>query len=72
MRQGCSAVIIPIGVISFIGTPGGQYLIQYAGTLAFPLNWITISTNTAGPTGQYSITDSISNVMQRYYRSVIP
>jgi hypothetical protein len=58
--------------ISFIGTPGGQYLIQAASTLGLPLNWLTLSTNTAGVNGLYSITDSFSNFAQRYYRSVIP
>jgi hypothetical protein len=58
--------------ISFRGTPGAQYLIQATSTLNLPLVWTTISTNTASASGLYSYTDSISNFMLRYYRSVIP
>ncbi len=58
--------------VMFTGTPGAQYLIQAASTLNLPLNWVTISTNTAALNGQYSFTDSLGNFIQRYYRSVIP
>jgi hypothetical protein len=58
--------------ISFTGTPNAQYLIQAASTLNLPLIWTTIFTVTAGSDGNYSYTDSISNFVLRYYRSVIP
>jgi hypothetical protein len=58
--------------ISFTGTPGAQYLIQAANSLFLPLNWVTVSTTTAGLNGQYSVTASLDDFLQRYYRSVIP
>jgi hypothetical protein len=55
--------------VQFAGTPGVQYVVQAATSLAPPIAWVNISTNTAGPDGLWTITDSVANNPQRFYRS---
>ena len=54
--------------VTFAGVPGAQYVVQATANLA-PASWVNISTNVAGPDGFWTITDSITNRPQRFYRS---
>lgn len=55
--------------VAFSATPNFTYLVQATTNLAAP-QWITISTNTAGPDGTWSILDlDATNHPVRFYRS---
>jgi hypothetical protein len=58
-------------LVTFAGTPGAQYLVQASDTLA-ATSWENVSTNTAGPDGQWTFIDSKDGHSARFYRSVIP
>lgn len=58
--------------ITFSGTPGGTYLVQASTNLALPSAWQTISTNIAATNGQWTLVQSTTNYLQRYFRSAKP
>ena len=58
--------------ITFSGTPGGTYLVQASTNLASPTAWQTISTNTAAANGQWTLLESTTNYVQRFFRSAKP
>jgi hypothetical protein len=53
------------------GTPGGQYLVQAKDDLA-SMPWSNISTNIAGTNGLWTLTESVTNHVQRFFRSAKP
>jgi len=58
--------------MTFTGTPGASYVVQASTNLASPAAWQTISTNTAAVNGQWTILESTTNYVQRYFRSAKP
>jgi hypothetical protein len=58
--------------ITFSGAPGETYLVQASTNLASPAVWQTISTNTAAANGQWTLLESTTNYVQRYFRSAKP
>jgi hypothetical protein len=58
--------------ITFLGTPGAQYVVQTATNLAVSTEWANVSTNTAGADGRWTFTDSTTSGTQRFYRSAKP
>jgi hypothetical protein len=56
--------------LSFVSPPGSTNLVQMATNLAPPVLWQTISTNMAGPDGDWQFTDpNTANSPERFYRS---
>jgi hypothetical protein len=53
------------------GTPGGQYLVQANDDLA-SMPWSNISTNIAGTNGLWTLTESVTNHVQWFFRSAKP
>ena len=60
------------GTVTFSGTPGAEYLVQASIDLGSPASWTSVSTNTAGIDGQWSLTDSTTAQLVRFYRSAKP
>lgn len=59
--------------VTFFGTPGTQYLVQSAPSLAPPVSWTNVATNTAGTDGRWTFTDtSVLSQVQRYFRAAKP
>jgi hypothetical protein len=58
--------------VTFTGTPGSQYLIQATANLSAPSAWAIVATNTAGPDGSCTFTDSKTTQPQRFYRALSP
>lgn len=58
--------------VTFAGIPGAHYLVQSVSNLARPTMWEVVSTNTAGTDGQWTFTDSLTGLTQRFYRSTQP
>jgi hypothetical protein len=59
--------------MTFAGTPGAEYLVLATTDLASPGSWVNMSTNTAGPTGQWTYTDNdITSYAQRFFRAAKP
>ena len=58
--------------ITFEGTPGAQYLVQAVSNLGQSADWENVSTNTAGPDGRWTFTESMAAHSQRFYRSAKP
>jgi hypothetical protein len=58
-------------IVTFEGTPGGQYLVQTTDALA-SMPWSNISTNVAGPDGVWTVTESMTNHVQQFFRSAKP
>jgi hypothetical protein len=58
--------------VTFQGTPGAQYLIQAVSDLGQSAGWENVSTNTAGPDGSWTFTESMAAHARRFYRSAIP
>jgi hypothetical protein len=59
-------------MITFSGTPGATYTIQASTNLALPNAWQIHSTNTAAANGQWTLLESTTNYLQRYFRSAKP
>ncbi|MCX6930043.1 MAG: YDG domain-containing protein, partial [Verrucomicrobia bacterium] len=57
--------------VTFAGTPDAGYVVQASDSLAPPA-WENVSTNTAGPDGQWTFTESTEHHPVRFYRSAIP
>jgi hypothetical protein len=58
--------------VTFQGTPGAKYLVQAVSDLGQSAGWENVSTNTAGPDGRWTFTESMAAHAQRYYRSATP
>jgi hypothetical protein len=58
--------------VTFQGTPGARYLVQAVSNLGQSAGWENVSTNTAGPDGRWTFTESMAAHAQRYYRSAKP
>ncbi len=58
--------------ITFQGTRGLDYVVQVASTIGPGAHWTTISTNNAGDTGTWSITESTFGRAARFYRAITP
>jgi hypothetical protein len=58
-------------VLKFTGTPNVAYRIQSSTNLLVS-NWTTLSTNTAGSGGTFSVTNSATNYPLRFFRAVSP
>ena len=62
----------PIGngtvVLSYLGVPGYNYALDWATNLAAPINWMAVSTNTAGATGSLNFTNT-STEPANYFRT---
>jgi hypothetical protein len=57
--------------LTFEGIPGSQYLAQFA-TNVSGAPWSTISTNTAGTNGVWTVQDPTATNAQRFYRGATP
>jgi hypothetical protein len=57
-----------IVTVRFQGTPGGQYIVQSTTSLASPISWSNVSTNTAGVDGIWTYTDSTARP-HAFYRA---
>jgi hypothetical protein len=53
--------------LTLLGQPSQTYGIQVSADL---LNWITLSTNTAGASGTFIFTDTGTNLPARFYRAI--
>jgi len=59
--------------LGFNGAPGQTYLIQAATNLMPPIDWTTISTNTADSNGLFDVSDlNATNYGCRFYRATTP
>ena len=58
-------------LVSFAGTPGAVYFVQATDNVAVP-TWENVSTNTAGPDGQWTFIESKDGHSSRFYRAAIP
>ena len=58
--------------VTFQGTPGAPYVVQAVSDLGQSTGWENVSTNTAGPDGQWTFTEPMAARAQRYYRSGKP
>jgi hypothetical protein len=59
--------------MTFAGTPGAEYLVLAGTDLSSPGSWVSVSTNTAGPSGQWTYTDNaITSYAQRFFRAAKP
>ena len=58
--------------VTFQGTPGAPYVVQAVSDLGQSTGWENVSTNTAGPDGQWTFTEPMAAHAQRYYRSAKP
>jgi len=59
--------------LSGLAVPGAIVWVQASDSMAPPVNWITIATNTAGPDGAVNFRDTISSLnLGRFYRLVSP
>jgi hypothetical protein len=54
--------------VTFQGTPGGQFVVQAATSLAQPVTWSNVSTNVAGVDGLWTYTNSTAQP-QAFYRA---
>jgi hypothetical protein len=57
--------------ITFAGTPDAEYVVQSCDDLAAP-TWANVSTNTAGPDGHWTFTESNDGHSIRFYRVAKP
>ncbi|MBE7504367.1 MAG: tandem-95 repeat protein [Verrucomicrobiales bacterium] len=55
--------------LTFVGIPGRLYALERAATLAAPVTWTCLQTQTAGPTGLMAFTDSQPLAGEAYYRT---
>jgi len=59
--------------VTFAGTPGAEYFVLATTNLASAGSWVNVSTNTAGPAGQWIYTDNaITSYTQRFFRAAKP
>jgi hypothetical protein len=58
--------------VTFLGSPGNQYLVQAISNLSSAEQWETVSTNTASGSGQLTFTESTAQRTQRFYRATEP
>jgi hypothetical protein len=59
--------------VAFAGTPGAEYFVLATTNLASAGSWVNVSTNTAGPAGQWIYTDNaITSYTQRFFRAAKP
>jgi hypothetical protein len=58
-------------LVTFSGTPGAQYLVQASDIVAMP-TWENVSTNMAGPDGQWTFIESKDGHSARFYRAALP
>ena len=59
--------------VTFSGTPDAQYLVQATATLGATAAWSNVSTNTVGPGGTWTYTDTTARSQpQRYFRAAKP
>lgn len=58
--------------VTFQGTPGAQYLVQAVSDLGQSAGWENVSTNTAGPDGRWTFTESVAAHARRFYRATKP
>jgi len=58
--------------VEFHGTPQLDYVVQIASTPGPGALWTSVSTNNAGDTGTWSITESTAGHTARFYRAVTP
>jgi hypothetical protein len=56
--------------LNFLGAPNYQYQIEATIDLTPPVIWTPVSTNTADGGGVWQFTDTTTNYLQRFYRSV--
>lgn len=62
-----------IPTINFAGIPNYTYWVQAATNMTPPIDWVTVSTNTADPQGKFSFTDTdFASYPMRFYRSAVP
>ena len=59
-------------IINFTGLPGLTYRILFTESLSAPVDWQPAGTLTAGPNGQFSVTNTIPLTHNGFYRSVYP
>jgi hypothetical protein len=58
--------------VSFTGTPGLDYVVQVASALGPNTQWTSISTNNAGDTGVWTLTEFTAGHTARFYRAITP
>ena len=59
--------------VTFAGTPGAEYRVQANTDLASHGSWVNVSTNSAGPNGQWTYTiSSMTSYPQRFFRAAKP
>jgi hypothetical protein len=58
--------------IKFEGTPGLDYVVQVSSTVGAGAHWTSVSTNNAGDSGVWSITESTAGRTARFYRAITP
>ena len=58
--------------VSFLGTPGAQYLVQARSDMAPARGWDNVSTNIAGIDGQWTFKDATPRNLIRFYRAIAP
>jgi hypothetical protein len=58
--------------VTFLGAPGGLYLVQTTTNFTVPGSWLSVSTNVAGGDGRWTFTDSPTSLAGRYYRAARP
>jgi hypothetical protein len=58
-------------LLTLEGVPGSQYITQFATSLSGS-SWFTLSTNTAGASGVWTVQDPAAKNAQRFYRGAAP
>jgi hypothetical protein len=58
--------------VTFLGTPGAEYVVQASSNLVPPVAWTNVSTNIAGTNGHWTFTDATANQPIRFYRAMAP
>jgi hypothetical protein len=58
--------------VSFRGTPGLDYVVQVASALGPNTLWTNLSTNNAGDTGIWTLTEATTGHAARFYRAITP
>ena len=56
-------------IITYTGDPGAQTVLETATSLAAPINWTPLVTNTADPQGNWTYTNNPSTQSLKFYRS---
>ena len=58
--------------VTFQGTRGLDYVVQVASSVGPGTHWTSVSTNNAGDSGTWSITESTVGRAARFYRAITP